>query len=250
MQPVRQLLDLCRIPSRCWACQSWAHSCFCDACRIQLAPWGESPARCTRCALRVPWGIDTCISCQRNPPPQCYTIACLDYDAPWVEWIQRFKFHGRPELAPAWANLMVKNLALPSANGYINSLPDHAWLLPIPISPERLRARGYNQAWELAKHCAKRLGRKAKADVLQRVIDIPQQVGMTRAQRLQRLQGVFEINPIYLSAIQGQVIVLIDDVYTTGATTSEAANTLLNAGASSVIVWALARTPAPDDEAS
>ena len=193
------------------------------------------------------WGIDICISCQRDPPPQNHTIACLDYDAPWISWIQRFKFHGRPELAPAWADLMVKNLALTSANGSTLTLPTNAWLLPIPISEERLRSRGYNQAWELAKHCAKRLRTNAMPDVLQRVVDIPQQVGMTRTQRLQRLQGVFQVNPQYLSSIQGQAIVLIDDVYTTGATTSEAVNTLLNAGAASVTVWVLARTPAPDD---
>lgn len=246
----KKLVKFCRLPTRCWTCQTWARTSFCSACTDKIAPWGELPARCTQCSLRVPWGVQICISCQRNPPPQKLTLACLDYDQPWITQIRHFKFHGHVELAKAWAELMVNTLNLPSASGLPLKIPQDAWLVPIPLSHERLRARGYNQAWELARHCGHKLRIAAKANVLLRTVDIPQQVGANRAERLMRLKGVFEVNPLYLSHIKGKKIILIDDVYTTGATTSEASHTLLNAGAASVWVWVLARTPAPDDEPS
>lgn len=145
---------------------------------------------------------------------------------------------------------MVNTLTLPSASNLPPQIPQDAWLVPIPLSLERLRARGYNQAWELARHCGHKLRMTAKADVLLRTVDVPQQVGTNRTERLMRLKGVFQVNPLYLSHIKGKKIILMDDVYTTGATTAEAAHTLLNAGATSVWVWVLARTPAPDDEPS
>lgn len=244
----QNLLKFFKLPTRCWTCHTWARSSFCSTCVDKIAPWGELPARCTKCGLRVPWGIETCISCQCNPPPQQMTLACLDYDQPWIKQIRRFKFHGYTQLAHAWAELMVNTISLPSANGLSNKIPEDAWLVPIPLSLERLRDRGYNQAWELARHCGRKLCLSAKADVLLRTVDIPQQVGANRTERLMRLKGIFELNPLYLSHIKGKKIILMDDVYTTGATTSEASHTLLNAGAASVWVWVLARTPAPDDE--
>lgn len=245
-----KVLKFFRLPTRCWSCQAWARTPFCSTCTDKIAPWGEQPARCTRCGLRVPWGIETCISCQINPPPQHLTLVCVDYDQPWIDQIRRFKFHDHTELAKSWAELMVNTLTQPSASGLSITIPPDAWLVPIPLSPERLRTRGYNQAWELARHCGHRLKIQALVDVLVRTIDIPQQVGTSRTERLMRLKGVFEVNPLYLSLIKGRKIILMDDVYTTGATTAEATHTLLNAGAASVWVWVLARTPAPDDEPS
>jgi predicted amidophosphoribosyltransferase len=115
------------------------------------------------------------------------------------------------------------------------------------LSRERLAQRGYNQAWELARRLAQRLGLKARADALNRPVHLAGQAEQDRAARLQRLRGVFQLSPQGRAWVAGQRVALVDDVLTTGATAAEAARALLAGGAAEVEVWAFARTPAPEE---
>jgi ComF family protein len=117
----------------------------------------------------------------------------------------------------------------------------------VPLSRERLRERGYNQAWELARRLARRLGLAARADVLQRSRDTPHQIGMSRAEREHNLRDAFWIEPVQRWRLQGAHVALIDDVLTTGATAHAAALALTRAGAARVDVWVAARTLLGDD---
>ena len=169
----------------------------------------------------------------------CVTGA--DYAHPWDQLIAGFKFHQKPELAAALCELVLRAVRA----------TDHAaWpvlLLPVPLSRERLRERGYNQAWELARRLASRLGMAARADVLQRSRDTPHQIGMTRAEREHNLRDAFWIEPRQRHRLQGAHVALIDDVFTTGATAHAAALALTRAGATRVDVWVVARTPFGDE---
>ena len=113
-------------------------------------------------------------------------------------------------------------------------------MLPLPLSRQRLRQRGFNQALLLARQLAPD---KTDATLLLRLHDTPAQSSLARAQRLENLHGAFAIEPLRAHRVSGQRVVLIDDVMTTGATLHAAAGVLHRAGAAQVSALVVARTP-------
>ena len=113
-------------------------------------------------------------------------------------------------------------------------------MLPVPLSPERLRQRGYNQALLLARA----LGHpQVHARMLLRVRDTEAQSHLARAERLRNLRGAFVPDPLRAAQLAGKRVLLVDDVMTTGATLHAAAAPLRDAGALQVCALVLARTP-------
>lgn len=163
-------------------------------------------------------------------------MASADYSYPWNALLQAFKFHDALDLAPALAETM-------HAGWLARGAPRFDLLLPVPLSPARLRERGYNQAAVLA-HALGRLTRTpVLVDAVLRAIDTPSQASLQRTERLAQVRGVFAVEPGAAARLQGRRIALIDDVMTTGATLHELARTLQRAGAQSLHAWVLARTP-------
>ena len=120
-------------------------------------------------------------------------------------------------------------------------------MLPVPLAPQRLAERGYNQAWELARRVAHSLGCRSDARLLERPLAAAPQAELRLAQRLTNLRGAFVPNPARRVSLHGQHVAVVDDVMTSGATLREAAAALRRAGAARVDAWVLARTPAPAD---
>lgn len=218
------------LPGQCHLCRAWTRGGLCSACRDALL---RPVPRCDRCAIVVPAAVTVCGSCLHDPPPFSRCITALDYAEPWAALVRQFKFHQQVELAALFAGLMHE-----AASGA--DAPD--LLLPAPLAPARLRERGYNQSWELAR----RLGTPADAGLLLRVRDTTHQADLPLAQRAANVRGAFAIEPLRRREIEGRVITVVDDVLTTGATAAEMARTLLEAGAAQVRLWVLARTPSPD----
>ncbi len=176
-----------------------------------------------------------------DPPPFAHTVCAVDYGFPWDHLVAQFKFHSRPELATALAERMAA--AVQQAG---MAPPD--LVLPMPLAPERLARRGYNQAWELARRVAYQLQLPANPDWLQRPLDAAPQSELGRAARQLNLRTAFMVEPRHRPGLSRRRVALVDDVMTTGATAREAATALLRAGTSEVLIWVLARTPeaAPD----
>lgn len=173
-----------------------------------------------------------CGGCLRDPPPFERTLTALDYVEPWNSLIRHFKFHGRAELAGLFAGLLREALRGEPA-------PD--LIVPAPLAEARLRERGFNQSWEIAR----RLGPPAEARLLLRIRDTPHQVDLPPERRAANVRGAFALEPLRRGEVQGRRIAIVDDVLTTGATAAEMTRTLLQAGAHAVHLWVLARTPAP-----
>jgi ComF family protein len=228
--PLRSLL-----PTQCAVCRGWSKARICADCLQSYAALRE---RCSVCAIGVPSGISTCAACLRSSPPFAHSIAAVDYAFPWSDLIAAFKFRAALDLAPALAALLANAVRA-------NPVPRPTLLLPVPLSAERLVERGMNQAWELARRVAARLGLEGRADLLCRLIDTAHLADLPREQRAPRIRGAFGIVPGRGRHLRGRSVGLVDDVMTSGATAAEAAGVLLAEGASEVHVWVLARTPAP-----
>lgn len=171
--------------------------------------FAQPATRCRRCALRVPAGVDVCGACLQNPPSFDACIAAVDYAYPWADALAQFKFRGDPGWTRALATLM-------RSTPWMEPALDAAdRVLAVPLSTERLRERGFNQAALLARQLA---GAKADCHTLLRLHATEAQSGLPRAQRLRNLRGAFAVEPAHAASLRGQRVVLIDDVMTTGAT--------------------------------
>jgi ComF family protein len=223
------------VPSVCAVCHGWGTHRVCGDCIARFVP---AVIRCRRCGLQTPAGYDECGACVIAPPPFEKTIAAVDYGHPWDGLITRFKFHDALDLTNALVHRMLE-----AAGAERSSAPD--LLLPMPLSDERLRERGYNQAWELSRGLAESLRCTADARLLLRVKHTPHQLALRPEQRVDNVHGAFAVEPRRLAEVRGRRVTLVDDVMTTGATAAEAARTLLRAGASEVHLWVVARTPRP-----
>lgn len=220
------------LPARCALCGAWPARPVCDACVTQLAP---PRPRCRRCAQPVPAGVTQCGACLRAPPPLDACVAAVDYDWPWSDVVTQFKFGARTGWAHEMAALM---RAAPWAEPL---LEQSTLLLPMPLSRARLRERGFNQAWLLARALDRR---RADAGLLLRVRDTTAQSALPRAERERNVRGAFAVEPLRVSEVQRQQVLLVDDVMTSGASLYEAARTLRAAGAAGVSALVFARTPA------
>jgi ComF family protein len=159
--------------------------------------------------------------------------AAVDYTYPWNTLLARLKFHQGLDLLPTLLPLMLASHP---------PRPD-ALLLPVPLSRQRLRERGFNQAWELTRRLAQAHGLQADPQLLLRVRDTPHQLGLTRKEREVAVRDAFTVDALRRDEIRGRHITVVDDVMTTMATANEIARILKQAGAAHVHLWCFARTP-------
>jgi ComF family protein len=223
------------LPTQCAICNDWSDARICGRCRQRFS--AVAP-RCESCALRVPDGVTRCGDCIKRPPPFNRTLTAFDYAHPWDGLITKLKFQAALDLAPALARCLADTWAA-------SAWPRPGLLLPMPLSPQRLRDRGYNQAWEIARRLARRLRCDADARLLLRIKDTPHQLAFPPERRAANVRGAFAVEPTRRAELRGREVTLVDDVMTTDATAVEMAEVLRQAGAAQVNVWVLARTPAP-----
>tara|TARA_B110000503_G_C6918196_1_gene317579 strand:+ start:162 stop:671 length:510 start_codon:yes stop_codon:yes gene_type:complete len=145
--------------------------------------------------------------------------------------IHQWKFEGKTQLSAVLASLLVKHLT-------IGKKPDY--LIPVTSHWRRRWSRGFDQTWLLSNNLSYLTGIRT-VQGLKRIRLGKRQHQLSRQDRKGNVQGVFAATKRF----NGGHIALIDDVITTGATVEAATRALLNAGADSVEIWCLARTPAP-----
>lgn len=208
---------LCGLPS--------GDALLCAGCHDELPRLPA--AHCPVCALPVPTG-DVCGRCLKHPPAFDATLAVWAYAEPADQLIHALKFRARLPLA-GWFARELHTLGLPPCD----------LLLAMPLHPDRLRERGFNQSVEIGRVLG-RLGRlHFDAFGLVRLHDTPPQRGLAWAQRRRNVRGAFAVR----TEVAGKHVVVVDDVLTTGASLHEVARTLKSAGALTVTNLVLARTP-------
>jgi ComF family protein len=230
------------LPGVCTVCRDWQPRGVCEACLQRFAPLLP---RCGGCARPTGSFVPRCGACLGRAIAYQRCIAGADYAQPWDRLITAFKFHERTDLATALSQLLLR--AVQAAQRDDTAAPRPTLLLPVPLSRQRLRERGYNQAWELTRRLARRLRIASTATLLQRSRDTAHQIGMTRNERERNLRDAFWVEPTQRAMLMGRHVALVDDVLTTGATAHAAALALTRAGAAAVDVWVVARTPLGDE---
>lgn len=175
----------------------------------------------------------TCGNCLANPPPLDLCLSATAYGWPWTGLVSKLKFQAQPGWSRPLATLML------SSAGVEDALDAADWVLPIPLSRERLAERGYNQSWLLAQQLCRH---KAQPLMLLRTRHTPSQRTLPRHERLANLNGAFAVDPLHVHALRGKRVVLVDDVMTSGASLHTAARVLREAGVSHVSAIVLART--------
>jgi ComF family protein len=242
---VRFLLDLF-YPPRCPFCNSlltfddtvvessggnaavgW-EGLLCRRCAGEL-PWFQN--RCPRCANLLGEKGKECGYCRRVEFAFEECTALGSYQGEIRQALHRFKYYGKRSLAGPLGLLLCSKL---SRMHWIYSVE---LLVPVPLYRQRLLKRGYNQAALLAEVVGKKLDLPVR-EVLERVKDTQSQTGLNRRQRKGNLEGAFRCCREFR---KGSHVLLIDDVFTSGATVQEAARVLKKAGAARVSVAVLAR---------
>jgi ComF family protein len=239
MHLLRPLLDLL-LPARCSFCRSPAGDSpvpfFCLQCWSDLAPM--QGAVCPDCGR--PFGSDVslaespghvCRACREHPPHFDQALAAGLFEGPLREAIHIFKYRPLQALGGPLGAWMTAQVRL------VMSLDR---VLPVPLHRSRLRTRGFNQALLLAGAVSRQFLLALDYDNLIRTRPTRPQVELTGAERTQNVRGAFEVKRP--EAVAGKRLLLVDDVFTTGATLNECSRVLKAAGAESVTAFTLART--------
>ena len=236
------------LASQCAVCRNWPAQQVCQPC---LARFATGERRCASCAIGLPAdlsmglrsGTDICADCARQKPPVDATLAAVPYAFPWSTLIGSFKFGEQPGWSAFFAGLLAKT---PGVAETLVTLDACDWVVPMPLSAERLQTRGFNQAWELVSALVRQTRTRAQADarLLLRVRHMRPQSQLRREARLANVKGAFQVDPLRAAELAGRRVVLVDDVMTSGASVFAAAQALRDAGATQVIAMVLARTAA------
>ena len=229
---------------------SFIYPDICQLCRVQratrrvgyvcadchdLVRWIEPPF-CDRCGLPFEGDITGSFECTNCREMELHFEAARSAVAargPVLEAIHRYKYEGQ-----LWFEDFLGDLLVRGARNWFAAERCDA-LLPVPLFPVKQRERGFNQAERLARRLGSAVNVPVQTRLLKRVLPTPSQTRLSRVQRADNMRYAFAIRKS--ASLKGVRLVLIDDVFTTGATTSACAKLLLGAGAARVVVWSVAR---------
>jgi ComF family protein len=225
------LIEISRLPV-CATCVGEPHQLSGSFCRV----CGE--------ACDFPASLDTvdtrCRVCRKAHPPFDRAVAYGSYDGNLRDLIHLLKFDQVRPLAPVLGRMLADTILTLGPSLPAGTLA----IVPVPLYAKKKAQRGFNQAEVIARAALKHLARPERFElcggVLLRSRDTGSQIGLSRHQRRENLRGAFSVcDP---TPIVERNILLVDDVYTTGATASECARVLRRAGARRVWVTTVART--------
>jgi ComF family protein len=240
-----QLQDLTRVAARaldvlfppaCLKCgvELEADGALCASCWAQIK--FIAPPYCACCGLPFAFDVGAealCGPCVQDHPLFDRARAVFIYDDASRELILSFKHADRTQAAPGFGKWLTRAGA--------DLLGDADLLIPVPLHRRRLFARRYNQAALLVHALSRETGRAGAPDALIRVKKTQPHVDMGRAERQQNVAGAFRVHPKWAQALPGAKVILVDDVFTTGATVSSCTRVLRAAGAARVDVLTLSR---------
>jgi ComF family protein len=210
----------------------------CATCWSRLRPLPLP--RCARCWTPRPTGIPgipspPCATCAGLPPSLRAVRSAFVHASPLRELIHRLKYGGWWRVGEALGRRM-------AGLDWPEEVRDEARVVaPVPLSAARHRERGYNQALILANAVSVQTGWIVSPSLLRRARSAGSQTSLHPSERRANVASAFEVGPEHRAEIAGEHVVLVDDVWTTGATALACGDALLKAGARAYSVVTLAR---------
>ncbi|MCZ7649015.1 MAG: double zinc ribbon domain-containing protein [Planctomycetota bacterium] len=231
-------------PPHCLACglplPPMPNRVLCGGCAERIEWVGAD--RCTRCGDRVGEGrgsVDGCPSCAAHPPVYVTQSATLArYAEPLRALILGLKFGAGLQAVPLLAALLARRVR---DTRLLEGARPLAAIVPVPLARKDFRARGFNQAEELARDLGRRLSLPVETRMLRKVRATSPQATLDADARRENLRGAFEAAPREAARYMPSAVLLLDDVITTGSTIGECARTLRQAGVAEVRAAAVAR---------
>ena len=214
------------LPGACLLCgNATAQALICPGCEADLAGLGSD--LCPACGLPSP-GAQICLHCRRQPPAFDGVTALWPYDFPADRLIQALKYGHQLAVGGYVARRLAQRLEGLHWDG----------ILAVPLHPDRLSQRGFNQSMEIARPLARRLGLPLLRQVCVRAVDTRPQAALPHRQRARNIRNAFLCH----QDLTGRRLLVVDDVLTTGATLNELARILKIHGAVTVHVAVACRT--------
>ena len=238
MSPFLKTLFQFFLPPQCYGCETFLteeQQGLCPDC-LSAIHWIEPPL-CTRCGIPFPsreGRSHLCGVCSEGTRYFTMGRAVGCYEGPLREAIRRWKYEGKVHLSPLFGDWMAKSFFR-----YWETNPFDL-LIPVPLHPRRLRERGFNQALLLTRELSLRTGIPYRKELLKKKRPTVPQVDLSGQERERGIRGAFHLTDE--EEVKEKVILLVDDVYTTGTTVNECSKVLLAAGATRVDVLTLAHT--------
>lgn len=213
------------LPERCVLCSAPAVArSLCGPCHADL-PWLSS-AHCPQCALPTIDG-KLCGKCLSHPPRFDAIAAAFVYEWPLAPLIHQYKYGGNLALARLFAHALASRIT-----GKVDLI------IPLPLAPQRLAERGFNQALEIARIVSGLKRIELAAHACRRVRQSVPQASLPWNERAGNIRRAFVCD----RDLTGLTVAIVDDVMTTGATLNEISRNLRKAGAREVQGWVVART--------
>lgn len=229
-------------PSVCTVCgKLYAKSSFndkthiCPECMKKVRFTHSSPSVCKKCSRPIDSDSILCAGCQVSS--HCFDVAfsCILYENEMRSSLLTYKFNDARYKYRDFAEIILAEAAR------ISPFPKVDIICSVPVSKKRRKQRGFDHVAPLAKYISKKSGVPYCKGALLKVKDTPPQSILSFRERQLAVKGAFKLNDAH--AVRGKSVLLLDDIYTTGATVSEAAKILKRAGAEYVAVMTLCITP-------
>jgi ComF family protein len=197
-----------------------------------------APPFCERCGLAFEGDLTTsfaCANCREEEYAFTYARSAVPARGTVLEIIHRYKYQRALWFEPYLGELFGQ------AAAPVLLLEHWDMIVPVPLHPLKQAEREFNQAEALARQLAAHVGVPVVNHCLKRVKPTETQTSLTRAQRAANVRNAFAFNPRASELVVGKRVIVVDDVFTTGATTNACAKVLRDHGAEAVCVWTLAR---------
>lgn len=206
-----------RLCGECMRAMKWAGGRICEKCGRPLSDINPS---------------ERCFVCRQHPHNFDRGFSCAAYSSCEREIIFSLKYYGHADVAETIAEIMYDRMTAEFSPDELFAMYD--MLLPVPVHRHKLNIRGFNQAGIIADAFAALSGIRAEPDLLIRTRETRMMRSLSPEERRENIRGAFEIRPRRKPDIAGRSLLIIDDIYTTGATIDEIARVLKAAGAAKV----------------